>query len=267
MKHTVADLIAHKGGRQLVQLNVASPEQAAAAEEAGIEMIASGREPLRKALRSAAPETHLCFGLIYGAHVNADQAKRAAFDALNDGADSIYCAMHFDVVYELAKEGIPVIGHVGLVPQKARWSGFRAFGKTAAEALEIYEDVRRYEDAGAFAVEIEVVPPPVAQAISDATPLIIISMGSGAGCDVQYLFAVDVLGETPDRMPRHARAYRDFTAEYDRLQQERIAAFAEFRADVASGAFPAAAELVTMAPGQSELFVDGLLSRASRGEL
>lgn len=65
-----------------------------------------------------------------------------------------------------------------------------------------------------------------------------ISMGAGAGCDAQYLFADDVLGQTRGHVPRHAKIYRNFAAEYDRLQQERIAAFREFRQDVETGAYP-----------------------------
>ncbi len=74
----------------------------------------------------------------------------------------------------------------------------------------------------------------------------LISMGSGSGCDVQYLFAVDVLGETEGHTPRHARVYRDFRSEFARLQQERIGAFSEFRHDVLNGDFPADNELVVM---------------------
>lgn len=254
MKLSVGDIRALKGDRQLTELNVASVEHAAAAEAAGIEMIVSGNLANRTAYRAAAPATHFCFGLAYGRYVNADEAMRAAFEAMEAGADSIYTAMHFDVVERMAKEGIPIVGHVGLVPQKARWTGFRSVGRMADEAIRVLSDVRRYEEVGAFAVEMEVVPEEVASAISCSTPLTIISMGSGAGCDVQYLFAVDILGETPEKMPRHARRYRDFSAEHARLQAERIAAFGEFRADVAKGAFPALTETVTMHPGEWTAF-------------
>ena len=258
MKLTVRDIRALKGVRQLTELNVASVELAAAAEAAGIEIIVSGNLANRAAYRAAAPATHFCFGLVYGRHVSADEAMRAAFDALEAGVDSIYTAMHFDVVERMAKEGIPVVGHVGLIPQKARWTGFRAVGRTAEEAIRVLADVRRYEEAGAFAVEMEVVPAEVAAAIARATPMTIISMGSGAGCDVQYLFAVDVLGETQGKTPRHARAYRDLAAEHARLQAERVAAFGEFRADVGTGAFPAAHEIVTMHPGEWAAFAAAL---------
>ena len=254
MKLTVADIRALKGKRQITELNVASAEQAAAAEAAGIEMIVSGNLANRAAYRAAAPGTHFCFGLIYGRFVNADEAKRTAFEALEAGADSIYCAMHFDVVAELAKEGIPVVGHVGLIPQKSRWTGLRAVGRNADEAIRVLEDVGRYEEAGAFAVEMEVVPAEVASAISARTPLTIISMGSGAGCDVQYLFATDVLGETQGHVPRHARQYETLAQDYAKLQDRRVAAFAAFRADVASGSFPTKPEIVAMHPGEWDAF-------------
>ena len=255
---TVGHIIALKGKRQLVELNVASAEQAAAAEAAGIEMVVSGNLANRAAIRAAAPNTHFCFGLIYGRTVNADEARRAAFEAMEAGADSIYCPMNHDIIEAMAKDGIPVVGHVGLVPQKARWTGFRAVGKTAEEALRVLADVRRYEDAGAFAVEMEVVPEPVATAISSATPLTVISMGSGGGCDVQYLFAVDILGETVGKVPRHARVYRDFKSEYSRLQEARIAAFTEFGDDVRSGRFPSESECVAMDGNEWEAFRVGL---------
>lgn len=250
MKLEVHHIRALKGKRQLTELNVQSVEQAAAAEAAGIDILVSGWRPDFAARRAAAPNTHFCFGLIYGHHVNADEAKRAAFEALEDGADSIYCAMGFDVVEGMAREGIPVVGHAGLVPQKHRLTGMRAFGRTPEEARALMQTIRRYENAGAFAVELEVVAEPVATAISRATGLTIISMGSGAGCDVQYLFGVDVLGETKGRIPRHARVYDDLASEYARLQGRRVKAFSAFAAEVASGQFPGPSELVTLKPGE-----------------
>ncbi len=66
--------------------------------------------------------------------------------------------------------------------------------------------------------------------------MIMLGMGAGPGADAQHLFAEDVLGHTDGHKPRHAKTYRNFAAEYARLQQERIAAFREFIADVNSGA-------------------------------
>jgi 3-methyl-2-oxobutanoate hydroxymethyltransferase len=254
-KLEVHHIRALKGKRQLTELFCASVAHATAAEEAGVEMIVSGWKPDRAAIRAAAPNTHFCFGLIHGAHVTAAEALRDAYEALEAGADSIYCAMDYPVVEALAREGVPVVGHVGLVPQKARLTGFRAFGRTAASARAVWDSVRRYEEAGAFAVEMEIVATPVATAIAKATSITVISMGSGGGCDVQYLFATDVLGETTGRMPRHARAWDDLAAEHARLHTRRVNAFAAFRSEVQTGSFPATAEEVAIAPDELDAFL------------
>ena len=252
MKLEVHHIRALKGKRQLTELNVQSVDHAIAAEAAGIDIIVSGYKAELVSRRAAAPNTHFCFGLIYGQPINADEAKRAAFDALDAGADSIYCAMHFDVIAAMAREGIPVVGHAGLVPQKQRLTGMRAFGRNVDEARAIMETIRRYEDAGAFAIELEVVAEPVATAMARATPLTIISMGSGAGCDVQYLFAVDVLGETKGRIPRHARVYDNLSTEYVRLQERRVKAFKAFAADTAGGQFPGPSEIIKLKSVETE---------------
>ena len=72
------------------------------------------------------------------------------------------------------------------------------------------------------------------------------SLGSGRGCDTQFLFSDDILGDYDERLPRHAKAYRNFLKEYQRLQQERVAAFREFAADVTEGQFPQEQNLLTM---------------------
>jgi 3-methyl-2-oxobutanoate hydroxymethyltransferase len=176
-----------------------------------------------------------------------DDYLRWSGDAINRGADAVYCSGSLRTVEHLAREHIPVVGHVGLVPARATWTGgFRAVAKSAEGALALLEEVRAYERAGAFAVEIEVVPHEVATAISQRVGILLWSMGAGAGCDAQYLFANDVLGTTEGHVPRHAKRYRDLKAEHTRLQAERIAAFAEFKADVETGAYPEERHLVGM---------------------
>ena len=135
-------------------------------------------------------------------------------------------------------------------------------GKTADTAMQIFEAVKQYEAAGAIGAEIEVVPVEVAKAISERTSLIMLSMGAGTGCDAQYLFADDILGQNRGHMPRHSKVYRNFAAEYDRLQAERIAAFSEYVADVNSLAYPEDRHVVHMDPQQLRLFmnkVDGVV--------
>ncbi len=172
------------------------------------------------------------------------------------GGDCVYCASSLGTIRALAEDGIPVVSHVGLIPSKATWTGgFKAVGKTADSALSVWRHVRQLEEAGAFGAELEVVPDRVAAEISRRTPLVMLGMGAGSGADAQYLFAEDVLGCTRGHRPRHARTYRNFAAEYARLQAERIAAFGEFRADVESGAYPAAEHVVPIEDAEFEAFL------------
>jgi 3-methyl-2-oxobutanoate hydroxymethyltransferase len=256
---TVAGLRELKGRRQLTMLFVETPDEAAAAAAAGIDIL-SIVEPLwSAAMREAAGDCFVQVGLLYGQNCTYEDYLRAAHKNLMIGGDAFYCAGSLDTIAKLAAEGIPVVGHVGLIPARATWTGgFKAVGKTAAQALKVYEHVKALEAAGAVAAEIEVVPARVASEISKRTSLILMSMGAGSGCDAQYLFAEDVLGYTRGHQPRHAKAYRNFRAELDRLQRERIAAFREFRADVESSAFPEDKHLVPIAEDAFEAFLRAL---------
>ena len=118
--------------------------------------------------------------------------------------------------------------------------------------------MKALEAAGAFGAEIEVVPVEVAEAISKRTSLFMLSMGAGTGCDAQYLFAEDILGQNRGHMPRHSKVYRNFAAEYDRLQAERVAAFSEYVADVESMAYPEERHIVRMPPDELEKFMQNV---------
>ncbi|MDB5556962.1 MAG: 3-methyl-2-oxobutanoate hydroxymethyltransferase [Rhizobium sp.] len=256
---TVADLLALKGKRQLSMLRVETLDEAAAAEAAGIEMVSVPPEMLGPRFREIAPSVFAVPGLEYGGLVTTNDYLRAAFKAIKAGGDAVYCAASLSTIRRLKDEGIPVCGHVGLVPSKATWTGgFRAVGKTAESAMETWRAVKALEEAGAFSAEIEVVPTEIASAISRRTTLLMISMGAGPGCDAQYLFTDDVLGQNRGHVPRHAKAYRNFAAEFDRLQAERIAAFREFKADVDSQAYPEARHQVGVPESEVSKFIDAI---------
>ena len=112
-----------------------------------------------------------------------------------------------------------------------------SLGKTADEALQVLRDAIALDDAGAIAIEVEVVPRRVAAEITKRVKLITISMGSGSDCDAQYLFSQDILGTNTGHIPRHSRVYRQFHKEFDRLQKERIAAYKEYIPDVQNKTF------------------------------
>lgn len=250
---TIADLRALKGKGQLTMLRIFTLEEAAAAEEAGIDVVSIPPELiLNPEYRKVAPSLFSMTGVDHREAGTRDDYLRFAGKMLMAGADALYSSAGLGTVEYLAKEHIPIVGHVGLVPSRATWTGgFRAVGKTADAAVALLEEVKAYEAAGAFAVEIEVVPVEVATEISRRVGILLWSMGSGAGCDVQYLFAEDILGTNTGHMPRHSKVYRNFAAEFDRLQQERIAAFREYIDDVSTGRYPEEKHIVRM--DQSEL--------------
>ena len=257
---TLADLKAQKGKKQLTMLRYFTLDEAAAAEAAGID-IASAPPALvaGPGYRKAAPSVFTMTGKTHLEYGAADEYLRFAGQMLEAGADALYCSGSLRTVEHLAREYIPIVGHVGLVPSRATWTGgYRAVGKTAEIALALFNECRRYQEAGAFAVEIEVVPVEVAAAISKRLDLLLWSMGSGPGCDAQYLFAEDILGENRGHVPRHAKVYRNFAAEFDRLQAERVKAFSEFREDVASGAFPESKHVLRMDAREYDAFLKGL---------
>jgi 3-methyl-2-oxobutanoate hydroxymethyltransferase len=131
-------------------------------------------------------------------------------------------------------------------------------GKTAEEARKVYEHAKAYQDAGAIAVEIEVVPAPVAAEINRRLDkLILISMGSGPGT-IQYLFATDVLGTNKGHIPRHAKVYGKIGEEEARVQRLRVEAFKALSAEVRSGAYPEQKHMVNMNDDQFAAFMKSL---------
>ena len=249
-KYTVHDLRQLKGKRVLTHIHVKSPEEAAAGEEAGIDLMScsfdspesQARLPL---LVAAAPNSFLSAATPHGL-ASREEGIRVGFRALELGASSVYCSASPFIIEGMAREGIPVVGHLGLVPRHVTWTGYRAIGKTLDEAKQLYQAMKDLENAGAYAAEIEVVPHPLAAFLSSKTTMLLMSLGSGSGCDTQFLFSCDILGDYEERLPRHAKAYRNFLAEKQRLQQERIAAFKEYAADVSEGRFPQRSHLIGM---------------------
>ena len=247
-KLTVYDLLNLKGKKQIHDVYVNNVEEAIAAEEAGIDMIVTaygmpqhgifGTFEDVKRIREAAPNTHLMSAAPERSFATADEAVRAAYKLLSIGCDSFYTNNSTDIIKALYREKVPVISHVGLIPGHANWlGGFRAIGKTADEALGVLEHALELDNAGAIAVELEVVPTKVAEIITKKVNLLTISMGSGSYCDGQYLFSQDILGYNKGHIPRHSRIYRDFNNEFEKLHQERVTAYKEFISDTENKKF------------------------------
>ena len=247
-KLTTYDFLKSKGKRQLSVLFVHNVKEAAAAEEAGIDMIIGAHDVPSfginatiedvKEMRLAAPN---CFMQSGGAKQPSSEyeAIKFAYEYLSFGIDCIYAGNQSSQwIKAMRRENIPVISHVGLIPGKANWiGGYRALGKTAEEAIGVLKHTIELEEAGVIGVEFEVVPPKIAAYVTKKVNIITMSMGSGSDCDAQYLFSNDLLGWTPGHIPRHSRIYRDFKKEFFNLQKERVNAFKEFHSDTISKNF------------------------------
>lgn len=259
--YTVKDLRDRKGKRVLVETLPFSPEEAAAAEAAGIDTMKVRFDPkqpeLAAAIRKAAPNTFLSFSVPLVAAASETEAVRLAYQAMELGADGIMCQWSPRFVAAAAEAGVPVQGHAGLVPRKSTWTGgLRAVGKTIGEALWIYQEIKRLEQAGAWAVEVEVIPAALLAEITKRTTLLTSSIGAGSGGDIQFLFAEDILGNNGPPYPRHSKQYRNLHKLREAMQAERIAGFREFIQDVKSGGFPGPEHIVEAPDGLISAFVD-----------
>ena len=259
---TVHDMRAMKAqGQKIAMLYVTTPDEAAAADAAGIHMLSIEGRFFSEEMRAAAGNCFVQVGLPFGPYgqlATAEDYLRAAYHFTALGGDCFYCAASLDIQKVLCDNHIPIVAHVGLIPSYITWTGWRAVGKTASEARAVWDHVKQLEAIGAFGAELECVPDRLGAFISARTPMLMLGMGAGPGADAQYLFAEDVLGATSGHKPRHAKTYRNFAAEFARLQSERIAAFREFRADVDSAAYPEARHNVAMDAAEFSTFTAGL---------
>jgi 3-methyl-2-oxobutanoate hydroxymethyltransferase len=141
----------------------------------------------------------------------------------------------------IVKAGIPVMGHIGLTPQAINTFGkVRVQGKSREQARQLLADALAVQEAGAFAVVLELVPGQLAAAITERLSIPTIGIGAGAGCSGQIQVITDTLG-WGDWTPKHARRYAD-------LHGTILEAVSQYKADVEAGTFPAEAETVLMDP-------------------
>jgi 3-methyl-2-oxobutanoate hydroxymethyltransferase len=152
----------------------------------------------------------------------------------------------------VVKAGIPVMGHIGWTPQAANAAGkVRVLGKTRDQGRALLADALAVQEAGAFAIVLELVPEQLAAAITERLSIPTIGIGAGAGCSGQVQVVTDMLGLDAWR-PRHAKAYAD-------LRGTILEAARAYAADVEAGAFPATEQTVRMDDG----VLDEMLGRGS----
>jgi 3-methyl-2-oxobutanoate hydroxymethyltransferase len=155
------------------------------------------------------------------------------------------------LVRRLVDTGIPVMGHVGYTPQSVHALGTRVQGRDEANARRILLDALALQDAGAWAVVLELVPAPLAAAVTERLSIPTIGIGAGPGCSGQVQVWHDLLGLFEDFVPRHARRFR-------MLGDETVAALDEYVAAVADGSFPSAENSSTMDADTLARALDGV---------
>ena len=263
---TVASIIAQKSaGGHLCQVTASTAAEAYAAEQAGIDMVVCMAQSVRE-VREGSAALFTTAAIDFSGAVSEDELLGVAFKALSDGADAVITTRRMQTVHRLAEEHIPVMGHLGFIPKKAtHYGGVRAVGKTSAEAALLWEDFKRLEDAGAFAVECELIPAAVMQEINKRTGLVTISLGSGQHSDVIFLFTSDICGESP-RVPRHARSYANLAKLQSEIDAERVRALRAFQDDVAAARYPSAGEIAEIDPDELARFVTHIDARDGRSD-
>jgi len=190
-----------------------------------------------KAVRRAVQRALLVADMPYGSfHTGADEAVRNALRLIKEGgAEAIKLEgghKRVQLVKRLVDEEIAVMGHIGLTPQSINKLGaYRVQGKTAVAARQLIDDAKALEDAGAFAIVLEVVPREIAAMITESVSVPTIGIGAGSHCDIQVLVLHDMLGLSFGKLARFVRPY----ANLHEVMTEAVSRYAD---DVRSGAYP-----------------------------
>ncbi len=256
-RKTIPAFAARKGKDRLVCVTAYDAPTAALLEEAGVDLILVGDSVANvvlghdstlpvtmeemvhhlRAVRRGAPDGLVVADMPFGSfQPGPEEALRSAVRFLKEGADAVKLeggAEVVDAVRACVAHGIPVMGHVGLMPQRIRAAGgYRMQGRDAASAFAVYRAAAALDRAGAFAVVLESVPAALSARITAAVAGPTIGIGAGPGCDGQVLVFHDLTGLTP-APPPFARAW----AEGRKVLGQAVAGYA---ADVRAGRFPVA---------------------------
>lgn len=194
-----------------------------------------------KAVRRAVQRALLVADMPYGSfHTGSDEAVRNALRLVKEGgAEAVKLEgghKRVHLVKRLVDEEVAVMGHIGLTPQSINKLGaYRVQGKTAAAARQLLDDAKAMEDAGAFALVLEVVPREIAKLISESISIPTIGIGAGVYCDIQVLVLHDMLGLSFGKQARFVRPYAN-------LRDTITDAVSRFAEDVRNGTYPSEQE-------------------------
>jgi 3-methyl-2-oxobutanoate hydroxymethyltransferase len=174
--------------------------------------------------------------------------KEAGVDAIKLEGGKRVCPQ----VRAITDGGMLVMGHIGLTPQSSgQLGGFKAQGRTADAALELIEDAKAIQEAGAFSVLVEAVPPEVCNIIRKKLTIPVYSIGAGIDADGQLMISSDVAGVFQAFTPK-------FVKKYENLADKTIKAFSDYRDDVKEGKFPAPEHTYKMVDGELDKLITNL---------
>ena len=282
-KLTIPDLAAKKAvGERLVMVAVGEAMSAAWAERAGIDIIGIGdslgmtlhghENTLAitvdqmidhcRAVRRGAPHTFTLASMPYGSYATPDLAVTNAVRMIKEGGIEAVKVQGgqemFDIIKAVADAGVPVMSHVGLLPHRVhQLGGFKMQGRTAEAALQIIDNARAIEEAGAIGLEIEAMPYEVGKAVDDAVGIFTFSIGAGAAGTCQLLNGYDLIGAFDTFKPKFAKRYAN-------IAEIATRAFADYAEDVRRGTFPDADHSYTMKPEEAAKLAAAL---ADEGEV
>ena len=256
-KLTIPELIEKKAhGERLAMVAVGEAMSAAWAERAGVDIIGVGdslgmtlhghQNTLQitvdqmimhiLAVRNGAPNTMTIASMPYGSYATVENAVENAVRMMKEsGADALKLQLGkegINIIKAVVDAGVPIMSHVGLLPHKVHLlGGFKMQGKTANAAIEIIEDAKAIEDAGAIGLEIEAMPYEVGKAVDAAVSIFTFSIGAGSAGTCQLLNGYDLLGAFDTFKPKFAKRYAN-------LSEVATKAFSDYVNEVQLGKFP-----------------------------
>ena len=256
-KLTIPELIEKKAhGERLAMVAVGEAMSAAWAERAGVDIIGVGdslgmtlhghQNTLKitvdqmimhiLAVRNGAPNTMIIASMPYGSYATEEKALENAVQMMKEsGADALKLQLGkegINIIKAVVDAGVPIMSHVGLLPHKVHLlGGFKMQGKTANAAIEIIEDAKAIEEAGAIGLEIEAMPYEVGKAVDAAVSIFTFSIGAGSAGTCQLLNGYDLLGAFDTFKPKFAKRYAN-------LSEVATKAFSDYVNEVQLGKFP-----------------------------
>jgi len=256
-KLTLPELTEKKArGERLAMVAVGEAMSAAWAERAGVDIIGVGdslgmtlhghQNTLQitvdqmimhiLAVRNGAPNTMTIASMPYGSYATEKKAVENAIKMMKEsGVDALKLQLGKEgsnIIKAVADAGVPIMSHVGLLPHKVHLlGGFKMQGRTAEAAIEIIENAKAIEDAGAIGLEIEAMPYEVGKAVDDAVSIFTFSIGAGSAGTCQLLNGYDLLGAFDTFKPKFAKRYAN-------LSEVATKAFSDYIKEVQTGEFP-----------------------------